>query len=88
MSERYWPKDALGNDLRKGQLVSLRIPETVIICRVLDVVEAGFSGEDKDRLELQGTLSLLIQLPYRPQQLAVPQCLAVKEPEEQRIHRV
>lgn len=87
MSERYWPKDAIGNDMRKGQLVSLRIPETVVICRVIDVIEAGFTGEDKDRIELPGTLNLLLQVPYRATQLSVPQCLALKEPEE-RIHRV
>jgi hypothetical protein len=87
MSERYWPKDALGNDVRKGQLVSLRIPEQVLVCRVADVIEAGFSGEDKERIELQGALNLVVQIPYTPNRAVVGQVLCLKEPEESRIHR-
>lgn len=88
MSERYWPKDAIGNEIRKGQLVTLRIPEQVLVCRVADVIEAGFTGEDKERMELQGAITLMVQIPYTPSRPSVGQILSLKEPEEQRIHRV
>ena len=87
-SERYWPKDALGNDLRQGQLVTLRIPEQVVVCRVSAVIEAGFTGQDKERMELQGAVALTIQIPYTPTRAVVGQILSLKEPETTRIHRV
>lgn len=87
-SERYWPKDALGNEIRRGQLVSLRIPEQVLVCRVSEVIEAGFTGQDKERMELQGAIALTIQIPYTPTRAAIGQILSLKEPETTRIHRV
>ena len=40
MSSRFWPKDVLGNDIRKENLISLS-PGQPVIMKVVEVVEAG-----------------------------------------------
>ncbi len=89
MSERYWPKDAIGNEVKKNALVAAQFPQGVpVICRVQDVIEAGFTSDEADkRMEMQGAVTLVIQIPYQPNQTTVPQLLRVMEPEESRIHR-
>lgn len=81
MPERSWPKDALGNDIRKGQLCAVN-PKDVLICRVADIIQAGvMHGPDDKPIALQGSVSFLIQIPYS-QGGGVPMALCLKEPEK------
>lgn len=82
MPERSWPKDAIGNDLRKGQLVVVRLPADGTICRIVDVVQAGvMHGPDDKPIALQGSVSFLVQIPYA-QGVGIPMALCLKEPEK------
>jgi len=90
MSKRFWPIDVLGNEIRKGNLLSVA-PGAPLIMKVVDVVEAGVmpqEDETKPPMVMPGHVTLLVQLPYSPQQTQIPIAVVVKEPEEQRIHRV
>ena len=90
MSARFWPKDMLGNEIRKGNLLSVA-PGAPLIMKVVDVVEAGVMPQEDPKappMVMPGHVTLLVQLPYHPQQTQIPIAVVVKEPEEQRIHRV
>ena len=89
MSSRFWPTDVLGNEIRKGNLLSLA-PGAPLIMKVVDVVEAGVmpQEEGKPPMIMQGHVTLLVQLPYDPRQTQIPIAVVVKEPEESRIHKV
>lgn len=89
MSNRYWPIDVLGNEIRKNNLLSVA-PGAPLIMKVVDVVEAGVmpQEEGKPPMVMPGHVTLLVQLPYHAQQTQIPIAVVVKEPEEQRIHRV
>jgi hypothetical protein len=61
MPERAWPKDAIGNDIRKGQLCAFNSKDP-LICRVADVVQAGvMHGPDDKPIALQGSVTFVIQ---------------------------
>lgn len=80
-SPRSWPIDLLGNELRRGQLVSFRVPEQIIIARVADVVQAGIMhGPDNRPIMLQGTIKLALDVGYK-HDTPLSQILAVKEPD-------
>lgn len=82
MPERSWPKDAIGNDIRKGQLVTFKAPQDGIICRVFEVVQAGTMHDaDGKEIKLQGSVAFLLQVPYN-QGGGVPMALCLKEPEK------
>jgi len=92
MSSRFWPKDVLGNDIRKGNLISLS-PGQPVIMKVMDVVEAGVIPQEDPKqppMIKAGWITCVVQLPYQPQQPVIPIAVVVKEPEESqsRIHRV
>ncbi len=83
MPTRSWPTDGLGNELRRGSLCVLRVPETVITCRVADIVQAGtMHGADGEAYQLKGTVTFVMQIPYE-QGGGVPQALMLKEPDKQ-----
>jgi hypothetical protein len=82
MPERSWPKDAIGNDLRKGQLIVFKAPHEGIICRVTEVVQAGVMHDAEGKpIALQGTVSVAFQMPYS-QGGHFQQVLCLKEPEK------
>ena len=84
---RFWPKDVLGNEIRKTNLVSLA-PGTPLIMKVVDVIEAGLmpqEDEKKPPLIKEGRIRLLVDLPYTPMSPTIPIAVVVKEPEESRI---
>ena len=81
MPERAWPKDAIGNDIRKGQLCAFKA-EKDLICRVVDVVAAGVMHDAEGKeIKLQGSVTFAIQIPYA-QGGGVPMALCLKEPEK------
>lgn len=82
MPERSWPKDAMGNELKKGTLVLLKIPEQSVTCRVVDVLQAGIMhGPDGAPVSLEGHVSFLMRITYAPDQ-NLPMALCLKEPEK------
>lgn len=79
-SVRSWPVDALGNEIRKGALVHIKIPEGAIICRVADVVQAGVLHDaDGKPMQLDGSVTFVVRIPY-PVGGGLPQTLVLKEP--------
>jgi len=81
MPERSWPKDAIGNDLRKGQLVAVNAKD-VLICRVIDVIQAGTMHDAEGKpMALNGSVTFALQIPYA-QGGGVPMALCLKEPEK------
>jgi hypothetical protein len=79
-NERQWPQDLLGNDLRKGQIVHIKLPEAGLICRVVDVIQAGTMHDpDNKPIRLQGSVAFTFQIPYDQGQ-SFAQVLALKEP--------
>lgn len=78
-NSKVWPTDLLGNEIRKNGLIVVNFPQSQIICRVGDVRPVSLT----DGMEVEGSLTLMMQVPHRGQ---VPIALVVKEPEEQRIH--
>ena len=92
MSSRFWPKDVLGNDIRKENLISLS-PGQPVIMKVVEVVEAGIIPQEDPKappIIKQGWITCVVQLPYQPHHPQIPIAVVVKEPEEaqSRIHRV
>ena len=83
MPERTRPLDAIGNEIRKGQLCNLRFPDQGVICRAVDVVRAGTMHDAEGKaMKLQGSVTFMVQLPYAEGQ-GLPQALCLKEPEKQ-----
>lgn len=80
---RFWPKDVLGNEIRKGSMVSLS-PGGPMLMKVVDVIEAGLmpQEEGKPPLVKDGGIVLLVQLPYGPHQTTIPIAVVAKEPKE------
>ena len=84
MSQRYWPKDVLGNEIRKGNMISLS-PGQPVIMRIVEVVEAGLiPQEDPKKMPIvkQGWITAVVQLPYDPGHCQIPIAVVVKEPDE------
>ena len=87
---RFWPTDVLGNEIRKGNLLSVA-PGAPLIMKVVDVVEAGVMPQEDPKappMVMQGHVTLLVQLPYHPQQTQIPIVVVAKEPEEERIYKI
>ena len=73
-----YPVDLLGNAVKKNTLIHVSFPEKNIIARVVAVTPVSLS----EGVEIEGSITLLVQIPHRGQ---LPMCLVLKEPEEQRI---
>jgi hypothetical protein len=83
MSQRYWPKDPLGNDIRKGSMVAFASGQPTVM-RVVEVVEAGLMPQEEGKPPIikEGYITLLMRLPYQPHQTLIPIAVVVKEPDE------
>jgi hypothetical protein len=73
-----YPIDMIGNQIRKGDLVTLTFPSSSVICRVVGVSPVSLT----DGMEIEGNLVLAVHLPHRG---AVPMALVIKEPEEAKL---
>jgi hypothetical protein len=82
-SVHHWPTDALGNELRKGTLVVLKIPEQMLTCRVMDVIAAGIMHDPENKpMALEGSVTFIVRIGY-PVGGNIPMALVLKEPETQ-----
>jgi hypothetical protein len=64
MPDRQYPVDAIGNTIRKGDLLRVTLPESALIFTVANVEPAGvLSGPGGAPMDLQGTITLVVQLP-------------------------
>lgn len=64
MSDRYHPIDAIGNVIRKGDLVRVSLTEAALMIIVADVEPAGtLRGPDDSLMQIQGTITLQVQVP-------------------------
>lgn len=82
MPERTRPLDAIGNELRKGQLVAFKAANDPIICRIADIVQAGtLHDADNNPMKLQGSVTFVLQIPYS-EGGNLPMVLCLKEPEK------
>lgn len=83
MPASVWPIDRLGNDIKKGALVHLRLDDPSILCRVLAVEPAGMiSSPSGGDMALQGQLRLVaeVTLQFAPG-TQFTGILTVKEPD-------
>jgi hypothetical protein len=64
MPDRRYPTDAIGNLIRKGDLLRVTLPEPAMVFTVADVEPAGvLSSGAGQHLDLQGTITLVVKLP-------------------------
>ena len=64
MAGQQYPVDAIGNQIRKGNLLRVSLPESALIFTVADVEPAGvLNAPDGSPMNLQGRIMLVVQLP-------------------------
>jgi hypothetical protein len=86
--ERSYPKDALGNPIRKDDLVQVKLQSPDLVFMVTDVQPAGtLMGPDQQPLALQGTLTVSVTIPiaFAPGVL-LSNILVLKKPEQERTN--
>lgn len=64
MTDSSYPHDALGNSIRKDDLVQVKLQSPDLIFQVVEVQPAGtLMGPDEKPLALQGTLTVAVTIP-------------------------
>jgi hypothetical protein len=64
MSTRSYPIDAIGNQIRKGDLVRVTLTEAALVFVVADVESAGMlRGPDGAPMALNGTITISVTVP-------------------------
>jgi hypothetical protein len=88
MTDSSFPHDALGNSIRKDDLVQVKLQSPDLIFQVTDVQPAGtLIGPDQQPLALQGTLTVAVTIPitFAPGVL-LGNILVLKKPEQERTN--
>jgi hypothetical protein len=84
MTDSSFPHDALGNSIRKDDLVQVKLQSPDLVFVVTDVQPAGtLMGPDQQPLALQGTLTVSVTIPitFAPGVL-LSNILVLKKPSE------
>lgn len=67
--DKSYPIDAIGNTIRKGDLIRVALTEAALVFGVVDVQPAGMlHGPDNAPMPMNGviTISIQIPVPYTP----------------------
>jgi hypothetical protein len=82
-TDKSYPLDAIGNEIRRDDLVRVMLSEAALIFTVADVQPAGtLIGPDNKPLSLNGTVTITATIPvqYAPG-AAMANFLVLKKPE-------
>ena len=63
MAERCWPRDAMGNELRKGDLVRITLQSSALNFRLVQVQPAGVIESPGGGMPLRGSMVLVATMP-------------------------
>ena len=83
MAERSYPRDAIGNAIKVGDLLQVTLPRSTLIFRVVNVDPAGsIQSPGQPSMALTGTLYMqaLIPVPFTEEQ-PLNDMLVLKQPE-------
>jgi hypothetical protein len=83
-NDKSYPVDAIGNPIRKGDLLQVKLTDDHIIFSVADIEAAGtLAGPDGQPLALNGKIVLqaIIPVPFEPG-TAMGTMLVLRKPDE------
>lgn len=88
MNDKSYPTDAIGNAIKKDDLVRVALSEAALVFSVVDVQPAGtILGPDSAPMSLNGTITIAVTIPIQFQPGAVMgQILVLKKPEPERTN--
>jgi hypothetical protein len=87
MAEKVWPKDVLGNTIREGKLVRLKLDEAAAMFFVNKVEPATFLHTPEGVMPCNGSIDFVLQfhIPFAPDQNQMFKALVVEQPKPENI---
>ena len=83
MSEKVWPVDKLGNEIREGKLLLLKMDEPSAIFYVMSVSPASVLHGGDGPYPVSGEVELVLKfkIPYQPDHRQLFKAIVVETPE-------
>jgi hypothetical protein len=86
MAEKIWPIDKLGNEIREGDLIHLRLDDPSALFYVMKVEGASvLHGGEQGNFPGNGSVTLVLKfdVPFPPDQRQMFKAMVVKQPKPQ-----
>lgn len=85
MADKIWPKDRLGNEIKTGKLVLLKLPEAEAMFYVMDVKPATILQGGDGPIPVGGEIMLVwkVPLPFQPDQSQLMKAMVLEQPKQE-----
>lgn len=84
-TQKIWPRDSIGNEIREGKLIRLELPESAALFHVAHVSAASFLHGEDGPIPINGDIELIcrFKFDFSPQNAALVKALCIQQPEAQ-----
>ena len=86
-TEKIWPKDKIGNQLREGRLLILKMDDPDAMFYVDKVTPASFLHSADGPIPINGEIELIlrIKLPFTPERNQLHRAIVVEQPDPEKL---
>jgi hypothetical protein len=86
MADKIWPIDKLGNPIKEGELIHLKLEESAALFYVMKVEGASvLNGGSEGNFPVNGSITLVLKfnVPFAPDHNQMFKAMVVKQPKSE-----
>ena len=89
-TQKIWPRDKLGNEIKEGKMLLLKLPEAEAMFYVMKVEPASFIHSTEGPVPVAGEIELVLkfQMPFAPDQAQLHRSVVVEQSKQEESREV